>query len=186
MKTAATLALFAICLLAPFGVWASDQHRCAGACLVRVQYDYNSMTPDQQYQEKQREYREQQNDEYYQRERQQRELQQDLDRRGGGGGGRSYSYGAIAYSSDKGDYGYSERYGSRAQAEREAMKQCGKDDCEVAVWFYNSCGALAVDDDGNWGGGDGDDAGRAQRDAVASCAEEGGKTCKVIFTHCSR
>ena len=63
-------------------VRAGDNLTCEGRCFFRVQYpDYNNMTPDQQYQERQREYREQQNNEYYEHELQQRDLQQQLERR---------------------------------------------------------------------------------------------------------
>jgi len=181
MTTAAIIGISATSFFVQPVVRAGDGGSCSSSCLFRVQYpDYNNMTPDQQYQERQREYREQQNQEYYDRERQQRDLQQQLERR------RSNSYGAIAYSPDKGDYGYSERYANRAQAEREAVRECGQDDCEVAAWYYNSCGALAVDDDGNWGGAQGDDEQRASRAAVARCAQEGGNSCKVILSQCSR
>lgn len=138
------------------------------------------MTPDQQYQERQREYREQQNQEYYDRERQQRDLEQQLERR------RPNSYGAIAYSPDSGDYGYSEQSVNRAQAEQRARQECGKNDCKIAAWYYNSCGALAADDDDHWGGAQGSDEPQASRAAQTRCAEEGGKNCKVIVSQCSR
>jgi serine/threonine-protein kinase len=162
-------------------VRAGDNWDCSDRCLLLAQYpDYNNMTPDQQYQERQREYREQQNQEYYDRERQQRDLEQQLERR------RPNSYGAIAYSPDGGNYGYSEQFANRAQAEQRARQECGKNDCEIATWYYNSCGALAADDDGSWGAAQGSNEQQANRTAQARCANEGGKNCKVIVSHCSR
>lgn len=167
-------------LLQP-SVRAGDNWGCPDRCFLLAQYpNYNNMTPEQQYQERQREYRQQKNDEYYERDRQQRDLQQRLER------GRANAYGAIAYSPDSGEYGYSEQYTNRSQAEQRAKQECGKNDCEIAAWFYNSCGALATDDNGTWGGAQGGNEQRARQAALARCAKEGGKDCKVIVSRCSR
>ena len=56
------------------------------------------------------------------------------------------SFGAIAYSVSSRAWGYSENYGSRAEAQTRALRECRTRDCEVAAWFYNSCGALAADE----------------------------------------
>lgn len=96
------------------------------------------------------------------------------------------SYGAIAYSPDSGAWGYSEQYGSRAQAESRARKECREKDCEIAAWFYNSCGAVAASDNGSWGGAQGGSVERAQQGAQARCAKEGGTNCKILFSRCSR
>jgi Domain of unknown function (DUF4189) len=96
------------------------------------------------------------------------------------------TYGAIAYSPDSGKIGYSEKYANRAQAENRAKQECGKNDCQIAAWYYSSCGALATNDDGTWGGAQGADEQRAGKAALARCAKEGGKNCKVIASYCSR
>jgi Domain of unknown function (DUF4189) len=179
--TATIVSITFINILPQHSARASNSLTCVDRCFFHVQYpDYNNMTPDQQYQERQREYREQQNDEYYKRERQQMDLQQQLERR------RPSSYGAIAYSAETGDYGYSDRFANRAQAEQRARQECGKSDCEIATWYFDSCGALAADDDGNWGGAQGSDEQRAIEGARAQCAKEGGQNCKVIVSRCSR
>ena len=161
---------------------------CSLGCLRLAQYPYpNSpyLTPDQQYLEREREYREQKNEEYYRNEQQ--KLEMDQWRRRNGYGTSSRSYGAIAYSPDRGHYGYSQNYGSRAVAENSAMKECGKSDCQIAAWFYDSCGAVAADnDEGSWGGAQGSNEQRASQDAQKTCASYGGKNCKVIFSVCSR
>jgi hypothetical protein len=103
-----------------------------------------------------------------------------------GRSGPSRSYGAIAYSQSSHDVGYSENYGNQAQAEARAKKECGQSDCETTVWYYNSCGALATDEDGAWGADHGDDEARAGKAALAQCASVDGKNCKVIAAYCSR
>jgi len=96
------------------------------------------------------------------------------------------SYGAIAFSPDSRAWGYSEEYGSRAQAESRAKKECRMNDCKIASWFYDSCGALAASENGPWGGAQGRDVQRAQKNAQARCEKEGGTNCKVLFSRCSR
>jgi hypothetical protein len=102
-----------------------------------------------------------------------------------GSSGSARSYGAIAYSVDSGAIGYSQTYGNQKQAEARAMKECGKSDCKVAVWYYNNCGALATDDDGDWGADRGNNEQQAGKAAIAQCTSVNGKTCKVIATYCS-
>jgi len=134
------------------------------------------------YQSEQFKYQEQQRErettEFYYRQMEQNQNQQ-LERR------RANSYGAIAYSADSGDIGYSEKFANRVEAEQRAKRECGKSDCEIAAWFYDSCGALAADDDGTWGGAQGGNEQRARQAAIARCVKEGGKSCKVIATQCS-
>src|SRR5205823_5288063 len=62
-------------------------------------------------------------------------------------------HGAIAYSPETGKYGYSYNCGSRAQAERLALRNCPADDAAVKVWVKNGYAALAVNDDGDYGWG---------------------------------
>jgi hypothetical protein len=62
-------------------------------------------------------------------------------------------YGAIAYSSSTGRYGYSYDGGSRSEAEDYARSKCGRGDCAIKVWFKNACGALAVGRRGGAGWG---------------------------------
>lgn len=53
------------------------------------------------------------------------------------------NYGAIAYSTSSGNYGYSYDYSSQWEAEQAALDRCNDDDCEILVWFANNCAALA-------------------------------------------
>jgi len=167
--------------LQPSLLRADDVPDCPGRCVLPVQYPYNG-TPEQQYEERQREYREQQSEEQHQKAL--RDIQEGS--QSGRGSGGSGAYGAIAYSPDSGDYGYSFSYSSRAGAERRAKRECGKTDCTIAAWFRNSCGALATGDDGTWAGGRGDSESAARRDAQSDCVKEGGKNCEVVHAQCSR
>ena len=94
-------------------------------------------------------------------------------------------YGAIAYSPGSGSYGYSDNYGGRAQAETRALKECGKDDCVIATWFFNNCGALAAGTDHAWAGENDASEERAKILAQASCRGRGGGNCEVLVSHCS-
>jgi len=76
--------------------------------------------------------------------------------------------GAIAAMSTTGNfYGHSFGRSSQAEAEREALANCNRqagvaDACEIATWFSDGCGALAIGSDGAW------DADRAKTTAEAS------------------
>jgi hypothetical protein len=94
-------------------------------------------------------------------------------------------YGAIAYSPGSGSYGYSDNYGSRAEAESRALNQCGKDDCVIATWFVNNCGALAAGTDHAWAGEIAASEERAKILAQASCRGRSGGNCEVLVSHCS-
>jgi hypothetical protein len=94
-------------------------------------------------------------------------------------------YGAIAYSPSTGAFGYSDRYANRASAQTRALSECGKADCVVASWFYNNCGAVAMNGNGSWGGGHGPTVSSAGSDAEHACVREGGGACVVKLTHCS-
>lgn len=79
------------------------------------------------------------------------------------------NYGAIAYSSSTGRYGYSYDFGSRGEAEDYARSQCGRSDCVVKVWFKNACGALAVGQRGALGWGWSGSRGSAEDRALNEC-----------------
>ena len=108
------------------------------------------------------------------------------ERRCGPGPNPARSFGAIAYSRSTGAYGYSYKYANRAEAEKRAIQECGKNDCEVAAWFFNNCGALVTGSNGAWGAGYGDNERTAQVAARARCAKEGGTNCEIKFTQCSK
>ncbi len=96
------------------------------------------------------------------------------------------SYGAIAYSAADEGYGYSDGQDNRKQAEKLAMKYCKKygKKCESAVWFYNSCGAVAAGGK-KVGWAQGATSGAASQSALQFCKKEGGRNCAVKAVHCS-
>jgi hypothetical protein len=101
-------------------------------------------------------------------------------------GGAAVRYGAIAYSPTASQYGYSQKQNSIAAAERKAAEDCGRNDCQVALWF-SSCGALAKDEDnGAWGTGYGDNVQLAGTFAQTTCVKKGGRNCKLQFATCAQ
>ena len=97
-------------------------------------------------------------------------------------------YGAIAYGRESGAWGTSYHWRSRAEAERVALRNGAPhgNDCAVAVWFRNECGAVAAGRDGApyWGIGDG--VGLARASALAKCRNGGGSACAIVISQCSR
>jgi hypothetical protein len=93
-------------------------------------------------------------------------------------------YAAIAFSQRSGNYGYSNDYGTRRSAEREALERCGGDDCTVVLWFRNACGALATGDDNGYGTGWATTRGEAEEIATSSCNEQA-ENCSVIRCVCT-
>jgi hypothetical protein len=79
-------------------------------------------------------------------------------------------FGAIAYSPASRAHGWAYDYASRAEAQNRAMDECRRhaDDCVVALWFRNACGALAAGFDG-YGAAWGTNRGEAERSAMKSC-----------------
>ncbi|MGO7212492.1 DUF4189 domain-containing protein [Rhizobium ruizarguesonis] len=77
------------------------------------------------------------------------------------------SYGAIAYSPSIGALGWSYAHDNRRDAEIVARRNCDSsaNDCRIAIWFRNGCGAVAVGRRGGWGY----DNREAQRQAIRSC-----------------
>ncbi len=110
-----------------------------------------------------------------------------------GGSSSRRSYAAIAATKTDGDfYGISYGHGSRGQAEAEAIRQCeaqaGRPDaCEIATWFYNECGALALASNGGWGADWSGSTAAAARKAMARCQQSNTDgSCHIVKTFCSR
>lgn len=98
----------------------------------------------------------------------------------------SRSYGAIAYSKQSEVFGWSHSWNTQQKAEAVALKNCNKfgSGCEVALWFYNSCGAVAADKDIlGWAHDPNEE--RAKQTAIEECTKAGGKTCELKVSHCS-
>lgn len=82
-------------------------------------------------------------------------------------------HGAIAYSQSQESWGWFNSGRSRKQAEREALKECAvnADDCQIVVWVYKQCAALAIGDNSDWGTGWSRNKKRAVSKALKDCAK---------------
>lgn len=76
-------------------------------------------------------------------------------------------HGAIAVSPSTGATGRSWDYDTQAQANNEALGQCGYNDCQVLAQFTNGCGAVA-DSGSYYGGGAAADLYSAESQALGS------------------
>ncbi|MCC5989622.1 MAG: DUF4189 domain-containing protein [Pararhodobacter sp.] len=97
------------------------------------------------------------------------------------------AWGAIAFSRSTGAHGYSHNYGSRGAAESRALSGCRRygPGCQVVVYFFNSCGALAVGQGNGYGVAWSGNRGDAQTRAVRACNSYTSR-CRVQRTVCSR
>ena len=96
------------------------------------------------------------------------------------------TYGAIAYGTKSGAYGWSNDFNDAPAAEKEALHNCSAngDDCQVVVDFWNSCAAVAADQD-VVAYGLGDTQAKAEDQAMAACTKDGGKQCAVQAWSCT-
>ncbi|MCM2472090.1 DUF4189 domain-containing protein [Rhizobium sp. CG5] len=101
------------------------------------------------------------------------------------GNASAEGFGALAYSPATGSTGWSHSHDTRRIAERKALNACSQyaDDCRVAIWFQNACGALAAGPNG-WGSGWGDDRARAEYEAMKVCSRNT-RGCRTIRWQCS-
>jgi hypothetical protein len=102
---------------------------------------------------------------------------------GGVRAGKRDNWGAIAYSTATGRYGFAYDYPTQSQAINSAVESCRARDCRAVVWFVNSCGAFARGD-GAYGWGIGDSRGIAESKALAECRKRGGG-CRIIQWTCT-
>lgn len=84
-------------------------------------------------------------------------------------GNRSNCYGAIAYSSSTGRYGYSYNHATLAKAEADAERRCGVRDCRIVVSGSNTYLALARGRNYAWGSGRNESKNDAVREALDRC-----------------
>lgn len=94
-------------------------------------------------------------------------------------------FGAIAYSPSTRAHGWTYDYGSRREAQNVALAECRRhaDDCVVAVWFRNACGALAVGLDGYGAGWEANQV-KAERSALKLCRRYS-EDCRILRSICS-
>jgi len=90
------------------------------------------------------------------------------------------NWGAIAYNTKTGSFGYVVDAPSKRNAESEAFKQCGSD-CDLIKTFRNACGAIAArPKHAAWDTG----ASRAiaEAKALSKCRSE---SCKIAVWACT-
>lgn len=88
-------------------------------------------------------------------------------------------WGAVAYNSKTGAFGYAVNFASRREAETEAFRQCG--DCDVIKTFRDACGAIAHRPKKfAWETGASREI--AERKALTRC---GGDACKIAVWACT-
>ena len=92
------------------------------------------------------------------------------------------SYGAIATTPKAEFWGYSYDHPTQAEAERQALEECGQSECKIQVWFKNACGAIAKDDTGNLGWAWANTRPQAEAEAISTC---GNGTCKIETWVCT-
>ncbi len=100
-------------------------------------------------------------------------------------------YGAFAYSQIVRGMGTAYDWPDRESAENSALNSCRKlspqaTDCTVALWFWNTCGALASTADGIYGTGYGARKYIAEGWAMQVCRQYGGgDNCVVQKSVCT-
>jgi hypothetical protein len=93
--------------------------------------------------------------------------------------GKKQLWGAIAYNSKTGTFGYAVDLASRRAAETEAFRQCG--DCDVIKTFRDTCGAIAARPKKFvWETGASREI--AERKALGKC---GGDACQIAVWACT-
>ncbi len=93
-------------------------------------------------------------------------------------------FGAIAYSSSTGKTGNSWNHNNLTAAQNAALASCDQDDCKVAIWFKNACGALAVGNNGCWEAHWGVSRSDAENKSLNSCSQRC-SDCKIISWACT-
>lgn len=91
------------------------------------------------------------------------------------------TWGAIAIdmSSQQKGWGFASSEISQADANRKALGKCVRSTCRVALTFRNTCGAIAADGKGIWGGGVDLNKDKALQKAADACYNKGAKDCKL-------
>lgn len=96
--------------------------------------------------------------------------------------GYDYCWGAVGIGPG-GAWGFSHSYISEQGAINAVQGECGGD-CNNIRTFYNTCGAMAEGNSGNWGFGWGATQGIAESNALNFCYQNG-PGCTVKVWSCS-
>ena len=89
-------------------------------------------------------------------------------------------WGAIAYSTKTGAYGYAVDYATKRAAETEAFRICGTN-CDLVRSFRNACAAVATREKRV-----SSDTGASRQIAQAKALRKCGDQCKIAVWACTR
>jgi hypothetical protein len=97
-------------------------------------------------------------------------------------------FGAFAYDSATGKYGFSWNERDQGAADAAALKGCAVSSCKVEFRTGpKECGAIAINPDGKiWGGAKRDQRPAAELAAVENCQKRTSGQCKVRGSECNR
>jgi hypothetical protein len=97
-------------------------------------------------------------------------------------------FGAFAYDSATGKYGFSWNERDQRAADATALKGCVSDNCKVVFrTATKECGAIAMNDTGKiWGGAKRDQRAAAELAAIENCQQRTSGQCKVKGSECNR
>ncbi|NJO40992.1 MAG: DUF4189 domain-containing protein [Cyanobacteria bacterium CRU_2_1] len=80
------------------------------------------------------------------------------------------THAAFAISSSNGNFlGYATQYGTREDAEYNALLACGYSDCEIVLWYSNAYGAAARAEDNTLGWAWAESRSQAELNALEAC-----------------
>ncbi|MDP2120094.1 MAG: DUF4189 domain-containing protein [Hoeflea sp.] len=104
---------------------------------------------------------------------------------GTGGAAMADNYGAIAFSKSTGGFGFAYDHLSRRDAENRAMAECRARTrgCEIAIWFKNACGSVAMGSNG-WGSAWAESRRAAERAAIRNCSRHT-RGCTTLAWTCT-
>ncbi len=101
-------------------------------------------------------------------------------------GASAAQWGALAYNSASGAYGFSYNYRSEYDADYRAISECAArgPGCEVVLRFGNGCAAFATGYNGAYGWGHDYTRYSAERIALGECGAHGGG-CQIKVWACN-
>lgn len=96
---------------------------------------------------------------------------------------------AVSLTDDNLSWGWATNYPTQSRADRNAIAQCGHQNCAVVMRFWNgACAALATVNNSNgmgWGSAWRTSRGAAEAAALRACADNGAGSCRVAVSVCT-
>jgi serine/threonine-protein kinase len=95
----------------------------------------------------------------------------------------SFLFQAIAFSTKTGEFGFSNDYSTREEADKAAIEHCNASDCKILIWSRNACASLAIGDRNGFGTNWAKDQKESESKALEVCSNYT-KNCKILKTIC--